>query len=340
MRLVTGVLTLAIVLSGVLLGGNKAAAVYTGLYLPWPRNVSHSVTQTPGPYEDCSGTEPPSHCSGFDLWAYDFGMQVGETVSAAHHGTVLGYQFGFGQTPFATCEDPSFIPKANYIVLNHNDGFSSQYWHLNVGSALVSPGQVVYQGRPLAGADTSGSSCGPHLHFAVITTPPCNDGYYTCRGQSQQISFAEAGEPAWGCCYTSSNRLEFSAAYLSQSPFLQLTPGQLGTFTIQYRNAGYNIWNRDVNGLKARLGTNAPIPGINQPSLIGGMPGCAIATDWVACDRVTTTTVQVDPDQSGWFQFQVRGPSTPGIYKLYLRPVIEGVLWMEDVGLFVQVTVP
>ena len=330
-----------LVISGVILGGQKASAAYAGaLHLPWPQGTSHSVTQTPGPYEACGGAPPlPSHCTGYDTWAYDFGMSVGESVAAAHDGTVLGYENAYGSTPYADCQLQSVITKANYIVLNHNDGYSSQYWHLDQ-YPQVAPNQFVYQGHPLGGADTSGAACGTHLHFAVEPTPVCTTGYFSCIGQSQQISFVESGEPAWGCCYASSNRIRFSATWLSQSSYLTLSPGQLGTFTIQYLNNGYDVWNQNTAGLQGRLGTWSPTPGTNQPSLIGGAPGCAAATDWLSCTRITTSTVQVDPNQSAWFQFQVRGPVSSGTYRLYLRPLIENVLWMEDVGLFVQVTVP
>jgi hypothetical protein len=35
----------------------------------------------------------------------------------------------------------------------------------------------------------------------------------------------------------------------------------------------------------------------------------------------------------------VRAPSTPGVYAINLRPVIDGVVWMEDQGVFLIVTV-
>jgi hypothetical protein len=35
----------------------------------------------------------------------------------------------------------------------------------------------------------------------------------------------------------------------------------------------------------------------------------------------------------------VKAPPTPGTYRLYIRPLIEGVQWMEDVGVYWQVTV-
>jgi len=47
----------------------------------------------------------------------------------------------------------------------------------------------------------------------------------------------------------------------------------------------------------------------------------------------------VGPGQVSWFQFQIQAPQTPGTYKLYIRPLIEGAQWMEDYGVFWVVTV-
>jgi hypothetical protein len=47
----------------------------------------------------------------------------------------------------------------------------------------------------------------------------------------------------------------------------------------------------------------------------------------------------VGPGQIAWFQFTIKAPMTSGTYRVYIRPLIEGTLWMEDAGVFWQVTV-
>jgi hypothetical protein len=39
-------------------------------------------------------------------------------------------------------------------------------------------------------------------------------------------------------------------------------------------------------------------------------------------------------------KFSVRAPTTPGTYTFYIRPLIEGAQWMEDYGIYWQITVP
>ncbi len=53
----------------------------------------------------------------------------------------------------------------NYAKIDHGDGFSSIYMHMEYLS--VSAGQYVSQGQKLGGAGTTGSSTGVHLHFGI-----------------------------------------------------------------------------------------------------------------------------------------------------------------------------
>jgi hypothetical protein len=320
---------LCIALFGVVLNAKPAAAAYTGIRLPYPNGVSYQVTQTPGIYETCPGN---SHCTQPDYWAYDFGLFTGNTVSAVHTGTVIRAQFG---NTAGGCSS-AYQYDANYVVLDHGDGYSSIYWHLQYNSAQVSLNQLVYQGHPLGGADTTGWACGTHLHFAVETTPPASVNVT----DSVQVIFDDAGEPGYGTSPVSGNRNQFSAQYLGGSEWVTLSPGQRHTTVGQWKNTGWDLWRFSQSGYSMRIGTWSPTPGQDQPSLVGGAPGCATVTNWLSCTRVQPTTEGVDPDQTAWMSFDLIGPCCSGVYKLYMRPLIEGVTWMEDYGVFWQVTVP
>jgi len=44
----------------------------------------------------------------------------------------------------------------------------------------------------------------------------------------------------------------------------------------------------------------------------------------------------------GWnarFQFKIKAPSTPGTYKAYFTPVVDGTQWMSDIGLYWEIKV-
>jgi len=60
-----------------------------------------------------------------------------------------------------------------------------------------------------------------------------------------------------------------------------------------------------------------------------------MAADWLWDDRIATTTAPtVAPGEIAEFRFNVRAPVIPGTYRLNLRPVIDGTVWMEDQGVF------
>lgn len=53
----------------------------------------------------------------------------------------------------------------NYVTLNHQDGFKSQYLHMT--HYVVKTGQWVEQGQLIGYMGSTGRSTGPHLHFSI-----------------------------------------------------------------------------------------------------------------------------------------------------------------------------
>jgi hypothetical protein len=127
----------------------------------------------------------------------------------------------------------------------------------------------------------------------------------------------------------------FHAAWYGQSGYPTLCPGERSTATVAYYNSGSQGWVRGRTAETAFLGTSGPIPGHDQPSHLGGL-----GTGWASHNRVAVQPADyVGPGQVAWFQFTIQAPTAPGIYRLYIRPVIEGATWMEDYGVYWQVTV-
>lgn len=83
----------------------------------------------------------------------DIGAPQGTTIYAAASGTVTvsqyGYNGGYG----------------NYVMITHGNGVQTLYGHCT--SLLVSVGQYVAQGEPIATVGSTGNSTGNHLHFEV-----------------------------------------------------------------------------------------------------------------------------------------------------------------------------
>jgi hypothetical protein len=121
----------------------------------------------------------------------------------------------------------------------------------------------------------------------------------------------------------------FHASWFGQSGYPTLCPGQRTTATVAFYNSGSRGWVLGRAGETAFLGIPDPAP--------SGLPP---DPSWPAADRVAIQpATYVGPNQVAWFQFSVTAPSTPGKYRLYIRPVIEGTEWMEDEGVFWELNV-
>ncbi len=132
----------------------------------------------------------------------------------------------------------------------------------------------------------------------------------------------------------------FHAAWYGQSGYPTLCPGERSTATVAYYNSGSFGWVRGRMGEMAFLGTWDPIPGQDMPSQLGGDGTSSPNTGWPRNNRVAAQPADyVGPGQVAWFQFTIQAPATPGSYRLYIRPLVEGATWMEDYGVFWLVTV-
>jgi hypothetical protein len=123
---------------------------------------------------------------------------------------------------------------------------------------------------------------------------------------------------------------DYHSRWVSQSPYPTLRAGETsGPLTIQFRNAGSSVWTKGILGQEARLGVNG------DDEMWAGLS--------VAWPYTTRPAVQAEmavaPGANATFTFQVRAPSTPGVYSIHLRPVVDGAAWMEDEGVFLIVTV-
>jgi murein DD-endopeptidase MepM/ murein hydrolase activator NlpD len=57
--------------------------------------------------------------------------------------------------------------KANYVIVQHDDGSRAGYWHLHQDGVLVNLGDSVKQGQPIALSGKTGYAAMAHLHFMV-----------------------------------------------------------------------------------------------------------------------------------------------------------------------------
>ena len=122
--------------------------------------------------------------------------------------------------------------------------------------------------------------------------------------------------------------------WLSQSAYVTAAPGEVASWTVAFLNTGSAGWYRGRLGANAALGTSNELDNVDAENA-GLDPG-----NWQYANRLAMqSTDYVGPGQVGWFVVQVRAPQTPGVYTVHVRPVIDGVAWLEDYGVFFTVTV-
>ena len=121
----------------------------------------------------------------------------------------------------------------------------------------------------------------------------------------------------------------FHSAFQSESAWPTLVPGTSTSLTVKFQNTGTATWQTGVAGKQANLGLNGDTLAFASLGMNDG---------WMSGNRLATTVEStVAPGQTGTFTFNVRAPTIPGTYRLPLRPVIEGVTWMEDSGVFMVI---
>jgi uncharacterized protein YkwD len=170
--------------------------------------------------------------------------------------------------------------------------------------------QVIIPQRPLAAGTTY------HVRFDINVNGQMatNEWDFTTAGGSGVVA-----PPA----------PSFHSAFQSESPWPTLAPGTSTTLTVKFTNTGTATWQKGVVGKQANLGLNGDTLAFADLGMNDG---------WLSANRLATTAeATVGPGQTGTFTFNVRAPANPGTYRLPLRPVIDGVTWMEDSGVFMVI---
>jgi murein DD-endopeptidase MepM/ murein hydrolase activator NlpD len=85
----------------------------------------------------------------------DFAAPTGTPIYAASAGTVeVAAERGAA---------------GNFVRIAHENGWRTQYLHLNAFAPGIAPGVSVSQGQQIGEVGTTGRSTGPHLHYEIIT---------------------------------------------------------------------------------------------------------------------------------------------------------------------------
>ena len=125
-------------------GGNSGGTVNTGS--GWIRPCAYTMLTSPFGNRDTGIAGASTYHQGVDLSA-----PKGTPIYASRGGTVTGATYGSAA--------------GYYVRINHGDGFSSIYMHMEYYT--VSVGQTVSQGQVIGYVGKSGVASGYHLHFGI-----------------------------------------------------------------------------------------------------------------------------------------------------------------------------
>jgi hypothetical protein len=107
---------------------------------------------------------------GTDIRLKNYGaMDAGVDVLAAAPGTVLRTRDGMDDINVREIGVDAVKDReaGNSVIIDHGDGWVTQYGHMKKGSVAVKPGQKVSGGNRLGKIGLSGDTEFPHLHFEV-----------------------------------------------------------------------------------------------------------------------------------------------------------------------------
>jgi len=103
-----------------------------------------------------------------------------------------------------------------------------------------------------------------------------------------------------------------------------LSPNTTYYASVFAKNSGNTVWSN--NGINpVLLATSSPI---DRSSTF-------FNSSWANTNRAAVLKENsVQPGQMGTFEFSLTTPSNVGLYNEYFRPVVEGSMWMNDVGMY------
>jgi hypothetical protein len=130
--------------------------------------VDHDTSSKVRDYQ-CGGRTYDGH-DGTDIRVPNLEIQrTGVEVLAAGPGRVTGMRDGMEDISVRTIGKAAVAGKecGNGAVIDHGDGWSTQYCHMAKGSLRVKPGDRVVAGQAIGLVGLSGDSEFPHLHFTV-----------------------------------------------------------------------------------------------------------------------------------------------------------------------------
>lgn len=125
--------------------------------LPYPKGKSYELMQ--------GNNSNPTHNHPVSLYAFDFTMKTGDTITSSQDGYVVGLIDGYDGWGYGN----KWKPYANQVIVyDTTTHLFTMYGHIKHKGALVSLGDYVKIGQAIAISGKTGQTTDEHLHFNVL----------------------------------------------------------------------------------------------------------------------------------------------------------------------------
>lgn len=128
------------------------------LPLPYPQGKSYKLLQ--------GNNSNPTHNHSGSRYAFDFTMNIGDTITSSQDGYVVGVIDGYSGWGYSD----KWKPYSNQVMIYDTSAYLfTMYGHLMQHGSLVTVGEYVTIGQPIALSGKTGKTSEEHLHFNVLS---------------------------------------------------------------------------------------------------------------------------------------------------------------------------
>lgn len=193
-------------------------------------------------------------------------------------------------------------------------------------SGWIGPNRITMQESSVAPGATA-------TYSFWMKNPSLTPGTYReyFRLVADNIGWMEDNGIYWDVKVTS-NLDRYHEAFISQNAYPTLSKGQAYNFVVKVINTGSATWQQGV----VNLGTSRPLDRVPIFTREGGSP-----SGWISSNRVIMQESSVPPGGTATFSFWMRNDGvSSGTHREYFRVVADNIGWMEDNGIYWDVSSP
>ena len=223
----------------------------------------------------------------------------GVAVLAAADGTVLRVRDGMIDRSIDDQPDGAVTGReaGNGVIVDHGNGWQTQYSHLRQGSVVVAPGDRVVAGQPLGEIGLSGLTEFPHVEFTVRFEGVPLDPFVGQLDPAGGFACGSARQPLWAAA--DGERLAYIATAALIAGFADGRPDRAVA-----ESGGYDsrVWSTDAPALVFWVHVMGALAGDRQRFAITGPDGAT----------VHETETVLETSYVSWFAFSGARPPDDG----------------------------